>query len=171
MRGRWEEETGETQEYVYPTGVEQPDENLFYSSLLDLGDRLLICCGFAYRILSFDKHTGEFSEYEGVQDILRRMEEDSIKSEAGFGYVKRLEDGTVLLFDTGSNYIRLWDMEKNQWKSCWTKSTTIQNHVCMNWNPVSSPENLQSALYLPHSRKLHTFYSLHSNQRRFFTQC
>ncbi len=114
---RWEEETGETQEYVYPTGVEQPDENLFYSSLLDLGDRLLICCGFAYRILSFDKHTGEFSEYEGVQDILRRMEEDSIKSEAGFGYVKRLEDGTVLLFDTGSNYIRLWDMEKNQWKS------------------------------------------------------
>lgn len=114
---RWDEKSGETREYVYPTGDRQPDENFLYSSLLDRGDSLLICCGFAHRILSFQKHTGEFCEYEEVQNILCRMEEDSLKREAGFGYAKRLEDGTVLLYETDSNSIHLWDMEKNQWES------------------------------------------------------
>lgn len=113
---RWEEESGNTKEYIYPMEQEPSNEWAYYSSMIDCGDEIKICCAFCFDILSLNKITGECIRDKGIQDVLNRLETESIKSEAGFSYVKEWNKKEIILFDSGSNHLIIWNLRTGQYK-------------------------------------------------------
>ncbi len=113
---RWDEKTGETREYLYPMEQEPSNVWVYYGSLYDHGDEILVFYAFSFNCVAVDKKTGRCRRYHEIRDILEELETKAVRGETGFAYAKPIGAGKVALFDTGSNNLHLWDTQDGQWK-------------------------------------------------------
>lgn len=113
---RWDEQTGETREYTYPI-EQEPLQGIYFSSLLNRNEEIVVCYGFSLKMVFLNKKTGECRENSTISDILTKIEEKSIQNVGGFMDAKLLDDETAILFDKKNYNVYLWNMHTNHWKS------------------------------------------------------
>lgn len=113
---RWDEKTGDTKEYVYPTEHEPEVEGYHYTPLLDHGDELIVCYGFSAEILFMDKETGRYRKSKEIEEILEKIRGETINSAAGLTYARPLDKENVVVFDAGCFSFNIWNTCTDRWK-------------------------------------------------------
>ncbi len=113
---RWDEESGDTREYAYPMEQEPTNEWIYYGSLYDRGDEILVFYASSFRCVAIDKKTGDHRPFQEITAVLDELEDMAVRDETGFAYAKQMGPGSAVLFDMGSDSLHLWDVEKDQWE-------------------------------------------------------
>ena len=114
---RWDEETGDTREYLYPIEQEPLNKGVYCASLYDRNDEILAFYAFSYTCVAIDKRTGMYRHYQGTKDILTKLEATAIRSETGSSYLKPIGSEKTALFDSGNNALNLWEIQSDEWRS------------------------------------------------------
>lgn len=111
---RWREETGETEEYIYPIAeTQKPDEA--WSTLLNFEDKIIVCYGNSMDIALLDKKTGKFRRHQGIEKVFDKIRKESVNG-GGIALAKFIDTETVVMFMRANSSIIIWNIYTNQWK-------------------------------------------------------
>lgn len=114
---RWDEETGDTREYLYPMAQEPLNKGVYFGSLSNRDDEILVFYASSFTCVAIDKRSGRCRQYHELNDILMELRFRAIEDETGVpSYAQLVGTGMTALLDTGSNTFLLGDIQTGRWR-------------------------------------------------------
>lgn len=113
---RWEENTGEARVYTYPINRKPSNEWIYYSSIIDYKDEIIVCYGYYTSIVFMDKRTGKCRKSEEVEKVLAEIQCEYEENQSGFSDASVLDADRIVLFDRKNNNLHVWNISCNSWQ-------------------------------------------------------
>lgn len=110
---RWDEESGDTKEYVFPYEKKQPMDRVV-STLLNKKEEIVVCYRYSPDMMLIDKKTGECRQ---IERIFREEKTEEIDSGYGFLLARFIDEERAVLLDWGNKTVNVWNVYTDQWQS------------------------------------------------------
>nr|WP_302167733.1 hypothetical protein [uncultured Schaedlerella sp.] len=112
---RWNENSGETEEYIYPLKNGQPVEDI-WNLLLDKKNTVIICSVSSLEMFSIDKSTGKCEESKVLNKLKNESEDKENLICNGFLFADYFDENTVVIFNGKDGIVNIGDIRTGQWK-------------------------------------------------------
>lgn len=114
---RWDEISGKTRLYTYPIKNAPSNEGVYYSSLIDNKEEIIVCYAFSAEIIIINKKTGEYRLCKEIEFALDRINLEAAYEWGGFAFAHYLDNENVVMFNGGNCSVNIWNLSTNQWTS------------------------------------------------------
>lgn len=111
---RWDEASGETKEYIYPTEENYVTDEI-WGMLHNRKDEVIVFSGVSNDIIHLNKKTGKFRVNKAFNNYIKKKKESNIV-QGGFRLIGIQDEDVAVVFNIKDCSVNVWNIQNDQWE-------------------------------------------------------